>query len=72
MPEQLDMWAEKHTDTYIQAPFTNANVQQWRDKPRAIESAEFDPQLLGYDREQKRRLFIEQYERPKELTSGNE
>ena len=68
MPEQLDMWAEKHTGTYIQAPFNNANVQAWRDKPRAVDSAEFDPQLLGYDKEQKRRLFIERYERPKELT----
>ena len=53
------MWAEKHSGTYIQAPFNNANVQAWRDKPRAIDSAEFDPQLLGYDKEQKRRLFIE-------------
>ena len=68
MPEQLDMWAEKHTGTYIQAPFNNANVQAWRDKPRAADTAEFDPQLLGYDKEQKRRLFIERYERPKELT----
>ena len=72
MPEQLEMWAEKHTNTYIQAPFNNANVQQWRDKPLAIDSAEFDPQLLGYDKEQKRRLFIERYERPKELTAGKE
>jgi hypothetical protein len=72
MPEQLEMWKDKHTDTYIQAPYTNANVQKWRDDPRAIDSADFDPQLLGYDREQKRRLFIERYEKPKELTAGSE
>ena len=72
MPEQLEMWQEKHTGTFIQAPYTNANVQKWRDDPRAIDSADFDPQLLGYDREQKRRLFLERYEKPKELTAGSE
>lgn len=72
MPEQLDMWKEKHdAKSFIQAPYTNANVQKWRDDPRAIDSADFDPQLIGYDREQKRRLFIERYEKPKELTDAS-
>ena len=72
MPEQLEMWQEKHSGTFIEAPFNNANVRKWRDDPRAADSADFDPQLLGYDREQKRRLFIERYEKPKELTSGSD
>ena len=67
MPEQLEMWQEKHNKP-IQAPFNNANVQKWRDDPRAIESADFDPALLGQDREQKTRLFLERYEKPKELS----
>lgn len=67
MPEQLEAWKEKH-DIRIQAPFTNANVHKWRDDPAAIESADFDPALLGQDREQQRRLFLERYEKPKELT----
>ena len=73
LPEQLDAWAEKDAaNSYIQAPFNNANVTKWRDAPRATDSADFDPQLLGYDREQKRRLFLERYEKPKELTAGQD
>jgi hypothetical protein len=67
MPEQLEMWKEKHNKP-IYSPFNNANVAKWRDDPRALDSADFDPQLLGYDRQQKRRLFLERYEKPKELT----
>lgn len=46
LPEQLEAWKEKH-DVRIQAPFTNANVHKWRDDPAAIDSADFDPALLG-------------------------
>jgi len=49
-------------------PINNANVTAWRDEARFNDSADFDPKLLGYDREQKRRLFLERYEKPKELT----
>lgn len=68
MPEQLEQWKEKHHNQKIQAPFNNANVAKWRDDARALDSADFDPQLLGYDKEQKRKLFLERYEKPKELT----
>ena len=67
MPEQLEMWKEKH-DMPIKAPFNNANVARWRDDPRTFEDYDFDPKLLGYDKEQGRRLFLERYEKPKELT----
>lgn len=49
------------------APFTNANVAAWRDDPRATDSADFDPALLGGEKESKRRLFLERYEKPEEL-----
>jgi hypothetical protein len=42
MPEQLEMWKEKHNKP-IYAPFNNANVAKWRDDPRALDSADFDP-----------------------------
>jgi hypothetical protein len=67
MPEQLEMWKEKHHNKPIYAPFNNANVGKWRDDARALDSADFDPQLLGYEKEQKKRLFLERYEKPKEL-----
>lgn len=67
MPEQLEEWRSKST-LPIQAPFTNENVARWRDEPKAIESADFDPELLGHDKENKRRLFLERYQKPKELT----
>lgn len=66
MPEQLEMWKEKH-EIPIYAPFNNANVAKWRDDAKAIDSADFDPALLGGEKEQKRRLFLERYEKPKEL-----
>lgn len=47
-------------------------MTKWRDAPRATDSADFDPKLLGYDREQKKRLFLERYEKPKELTAGDD
>ena len=49
------------------APFTNANVAKWRDDARAIDSADFDPAQLGGEKESKRRLFLERYERAAEL-----
>lgn len=45
-PEQLETWEEKHKMP-IYAPFNNANVAKWRDDAKAIDSADFDPALLG-------------------------
>lgn len=67
MPEQLEMWKEKH-DTTLYGIANNANVQAWRDDPRFNDSADFDPALLVSDKETKQRLFLERYEKPKELT----
>ena len=71
-PEQLEAWeAKNHANSFISSPFTNANVQAWRDDAKAIESADFDPQLIQADRDSKKRLFMERYEKPKELTEGS-
>lgn len=64
LPEQLDQWNEKNSNSFIQAPFNNANLHKWRDEPSHLDSADFDPKLLGYDKEQKRRMFLERYEKP--------
>jgi hypothetical protein len=48
-------------------PITNANVSAWRDDRRAIDSADFDPQLIEYDRERRKKYFLDRYEKPKEI-----
>lgn len=72
MPEQLEMWKEKHDALkQIQTPVNNANVKLWRDDPKAIDSPDFDPALLGLERDQKKRLFLERFDKPKELTESS-
>lgn len=63
---QLDQWEEKHS-VPMQLPFTNENVQRWRDEPQAINSADFDPLALTHEREHKKKQFLERYEIPKAL-----
>ena len=67
LPDELEMWKEKH-DRPMTLPITNANVSAWRDDRRDIDSADFDPQLIEYDRERRKKFFLERYEKPKELT----
>ena len=66
LPDELEMWQEKHSQPQI-LPITNANVSKWRDDTRAIDNADFDPQLIEYDRERRKKFFLERYEKPKEL-----
>jgi len=66
LPEELDMYKEKH-DRPMTLPVTNQNVSEWRDEKRAIDSADFDPKMIDYDREKKKKYFMERYEKPKEL-----
>lgn len=49
-------------------PINNANVSAWRDDPLATDSADFDPKFIEYDRERRKKFFLERYEKPKELT----
>jgi len=52
LPDELEMYQLKH-DKPMQLPITNANVSQWRDDTRAIDTADFDPQFIEYDRERR-------------------
>ena len=47
--------------------FYNANASAWRDKARAIDSADFDPEFLVIDKERRKKFFIERYEQPKKI-----
>ncbi len=66
LPDELEMFQEKHSKP-MQLPINNTNVSAWRDDQRAIDTADFDPQFLEYDRERRRKYFLERYEKPKEL-----
>ncbi len=66
LPDELEMYQEKHSKP-MQLPATNANVSAWRDDARAIDTADFDPKFLQYDRERRKKHFLERYEKPKEL-----
>ncbi len=66
LPEELEMYKEKHNRP-MKLPFTDENVKAWRDEPLAIESADFNPELLQLDRERRRTFFIDRYEQPKQL-----
>lgn len=66
LPDELEMYKEKHSKP-MQLPITNENVSKWRDDDRAIDSADFDPQLLDFDRERSKKFYLERYEKPIEL-----
>ena len=66
LPDELDMYTEKHNKP-MQLPVTNANVYLWRDDQRAVDTADFDPKFLEYDRERRKQYFLGRYEKPKEI-----
>ena len=66
LPEELEMYQIKH-DKPMQLPITNENVYKWRDDPLVTDSADFDHKLIEYDRERRKKFFLERYEKPKEL-----
>ena len=68
-PEELEMWEEQGKKPMV-LPITNTNVSQWRDPPRAIDTADFDYKFLEYDRERQKRYFAGRYEKNRQLTSS--
>jgi hypothetical protein len=69
LPDELEMYEDKHSKP-MQLPINNTNVSNWRDEQRAIDGigADFDPQFIEYDRERRKKFFLERYEKPTELT----
>lgn len=66
LPDELEFYEDKHNKP-LQLPPTNKNVEVWRDDARAADTADFDPKFLDYDRERRKKFFLERYEKPKEL-----
>lgn len=69
-PDELEMYEQKHKKP-MQLPFNNENASAWRDEPKAIDFADFDPEFVQIDRQRTKKFFLERYEKPKELTEGN-
>ena len=66
LPDELELWREKH-DKPMTLPINNTNVSSWRDDSLASDTADFDPKFIEYDRERRKKFFLERYERSKEL-----
>ena len=68
LPDELELYQEKHSRP-MTLPVNNTNVSAWRDDQSAIETGhDFDPQFLEYDRERRKRYYLERYDKPKELS----
>ena len=52
----------------MKLPINNANVSAWRDDPQITDSADFDLKMLEFDRERRKKFFLDRYEKPKELS----
>ena len=67
--EEMEYYKEKHSKP-MQLPVTNANVYKWRDEPRAVDTADFDPKFIEYDRERRRKFFDSRYEKPRQIAAS--
>ena len=65
-PAELEQFKDESL-TKMTLPITNQNVSDWRDKKRAIDSADFNAKLLEFDRHRNENFFMKRYERPKQL-----
>ena len=67
LPEELELYQIKH-DKPMTLPINNANVSAWRDDPLVTDTADFDLKFLEFDRERRKKFFLDRYEKPKELS----
>ncbi|CAI2375782.1 unnamed protein product [Moneuplotes crassus] len=58
---------EKQNNIKHPLPINNANASQWRDKKRAIDSADFNSKLIEFEQNRHENYFMKRYERPKKL-----
>lgn len=65
-PAELEQFKEESL-TKMTLPITNKNVSDWRDKKRAIDTADFNAKLVEFDRHRNENYFMKRYERPKQL-----
>lgn len=65
-PAELEEYAEK-SKIPMQLPISNANVYKWRDEPLPQDSADFNPEMLDYEKEKRKDWFLAKYKRVEEL-----
>jgi hypothetical protein len=63
---ELDRYAEV-SDVKMTLPISNENVYEWRDKKKAIDSADFNSKMIEFERKRSENYFMKRYERPKQL-----
>ena len=65
-PDELDIYEER-SKAKLQLPINNANVAKWRDDKKAIETVDFDQQMIEADRQKQSEYFIQKNKKPLEL-----
>ena len=65
-PDELE-YLRDNTKTEMTLPINNANVSKWRDDDRAVDSADFNPQMIDLDRERQRDFFLDRYSKVKQI-----
>jgi hypothetical protein len=65
-PAELE-WFKEESVTKMTLPISNKNVSDWRDKKRAIDSADFNAKLVEFERHRNENFFVKRYDRPKQL-----
>ena len=64
--DELDRYAEEN-QTVHNLPINNQTASEWRDKKRAIDSADFNSKLIEFEKKRHENYFMKRYERPKQL-----
>jgi hypothetical protein len=69
-PAELERFKED-SPTIMKLPITNANVSEWRDKKRAIDTVDFNHKLVEFEKKRTESFFMKRYERPKQLAKSH-
>lgn len=65
-PDELEAYAEENKRP-MTLPITNENVSDWRDKKRAVDTADFNAKLIEFEKKREQNYFMKRYERPKQI-----
>lgn len=65
--DELERYRDEN-NVKLPMPINNANASQWRDKKRAIDSADFNAKLIEFEHKRHENYFLKRYERPKEIS----
>lgn len=65
--DELERYKDEN-EVKMSMPISNANASQWRDKKRAIDTADFNAKLIEFEQKRHENYFLKRYERPKEIS----